>query len=235
MKRYRASSLMVAAFGMTLAISVNSEAGQALQLVQVNTDDIPNYLAWAEEAAPVMLEDAAGAIGVCVPVFGAEEQGDVYFYSVAPNMETFLSLDLNAPNITNETAKIAERRTVVARDFAAVLKSAPTRQTGTSWSQMSLFVETTQVGRYVQLLGEQEAALHENGFEDANWTVFAINTGEFSGQVVANLTAPTGGRLGAALDAVQSAPWSNFVQGSFNGVRTLVRGTLSECEVFAAN
>ena len=100
---------------------------------------------------------------------------------------------------------------------------------------MSLFVETTQVGRYVQLLGEQETALHENGFEDAHWTVFAINTGEFTGQIVANLTAPTGARLGAALDAVQSAPWSNFVQGSYDGVRTLVNARLSECEVFAAN
>ena len=235
MKRFSADPLLAAVFSVTLAISVYSEAGQTLQLVQVNTDDIPNYLAWAEEAAPVMLEDAAGAIGVCVPRFGAEEQGDVYFYSIAPNMEAFLSLDLNAPNITNETARIAERRTVVARDIATIQKSAPTRRAGTSWSQMSLFVETTQVGRYVQLLGEQETALHENGFEDAHWTVFAINTGEFTGQIVANLTAPTGARLGAALDAVQSAPWSNFVQGSYDGVRTLVNARLSECEVFAAN
>ena len=110
MKCFGAVPLMVVVFGVTLAVSVCSEAGQTLQVVRVNTDDIPNYLAWAEEAAPVMLEDAEGAIGVCVPRFGAEEQGDVYFYSVSPNMEAFLSLDLNAPNVTNEVAKIAARR-----------------------------------------------------------------------------------------------------------------------------
>ena len=109
------------------------------------------------------------------------------------------------------------------------------RQAGDRWSQMVFFVETSQPTRYVELLEEQERVLHENGFDDVAWQAHAINTGDYSGSIHAALSAPTGQRLGDALDAVSTASWSNFVRGEFNELRTIARNMIIDCAMHASN
>ncbi len=210
-------------------------SAQALQVVRIQTDDPAGYLAWADQSASALLGDNEGSVATCVPRFGAEDGVDAYFVSAGPNMAALLSLDLNGPVVQRETAKVAALRTVVARDVFVTLKAGSARQAGDRWSQMVLMSETSQPARYVELLGEQERALHENGFDDVSWQVHAINTGDYSGLIHAALSAPTGQRLGEALDAVSTASWSNFARGEFNELRTIVRNMVIDCSMHASN
>ena len=210
-------------------------AQQALQVVRVNTDDVTAYLDWAAQSSTALLGDNVGAVGTCAPVFGAIDQGDIYFFTANPNLEALFSIDLNAPNIQQEVAKVAEIRTVVSRDVYVGLKVGPLPQGGPRWAQAILYVDTTAPARYVELLSEQESTLHENGFDDVSWAAYAINTGSSIGQVVSLLRAPTRARLGAALEAVQTAPWSNLVQGAFNDIRTVEQAMIADCEIYASN
>ena len=205
----------------------------ATEIVRVNTDDPAAYLAWAEQSAPVFLGDSQGAIGACVPRFGAEDGVNIYWFRSAPNIGTLLSFDLNAPTVQREIAKVADLRTVVAQDVFRELKerSSP----GSRWSQMALFVDTSQPSRYVEMLGEQERALHDNGFDDVAWHADTMNSGQYSGLLHAALRAPTGQRLGDALDALSTASWSNFARGDFNDLRTIVRIVFLDCAMYASN
>jgi len=79
-----------------------------------------------ESSAPVILGvfDTPGAIGACVPVQGAEQEGDVYWFSIANSHEALFSGDLDNPTIANEIAKVASMREVRARDIWGVVKPA---------------------------------------------------------------------------------------------------------------
>jgi hypothetical protein len=91
--------------------------------------------------------------------------------------------------------------------------------------------------RYIELLNEMERRLHANGFDDVSWAAYQVLTGSDTGQVVSTLRAPTRARVGAALDAIQFAPWSNFdvEEGGFDNVRTLVHAYIADCEIYASN
>jgi len=208
---------------------------QALQVVRIQTDDLSGYLAWAEQSASALLGDNEGTVVTCVPRFGAEDGVDAYWVGAGPNMEALLSLDLNGPVVQRETVEVADLRTVVARDVFLTLKPGAARQAGDRWVQNVFFVETAQPARYVELLQEQERAFHENGFDDVAWQIHAINTGDYSGLIHAALSAPTGQRLGEAIDAVSTASWSNFARGEFNGMRTIARNMIIDCAMHASN
>ena len=217
-------------FGFTGLVSA-----QALQIVRVQTDDPAGYVAWAADSASALLGGNPGAVTTCLPRFGAEEGVDVYFSASAPDAGSLLALDVNAPVVVRETAKVADIRTVVARDVFLPLKPGQTREAGESWSQMALFVETTEPARYVELIEEFEEALHANGFDAVAWMVHTMNSGDYAGLLHVALQAPNGQRLGDALDAASTASWSNFARGEFNGLRKIVRGMFIECTLHAGN
>ena len=73
--------------------------GQVLQSIHINTSDTAQYLEWAEAAMPIIVRDSQipASGGVCVPTYGAEEEGDVYVYTLASDFESLMSIDLNSP------------------------------------------------------------------------------------------------------------------------------------------
>jgi hypothetical protein len=218
-----------------LGIPAVASAQRAFQVVRVSTDDPAGYLVWAEESAPALLGNNEGSIGACVPTFGAEDQVDAYWFNNHPNLGSLLSLDLNAPVAQRETAKIAESRSVVSRDVFVALKDSAVNEGGSHWTQYVLFVETKEPSRYVDIIGRMERALHDNGFNDVSWMVDRVQTGDYSGLLHVALSAPTGQRLGAALDAVNNASWSPFAQGAFDDFRTIVRSMFLDCSMYVSN
>ena len=220
----------VALFGFTGLVQA-----QALQIVRVQTDDPAGYVAWAADSASALLGGNPGSVSTCLPRFGAEAGVDAYFSASTPDAGSLLALDFNAPAVLRETEKVADSRTVVARDVFLTIKGGRSLEAGDRWSQMALFVETAEPARYVELIGEFEDALHANGFEDVTWAVHTMNSGDYAGLLHVALQAPSGQRLGDALDAASTASWSNFARGEFNGLRKIVRGMFIECTLHAGN
>ena len=223
-----------------LLVTTFAQAGpQVVQVGLVHTDDTAGYLAWLEEAAPTILaaNDTTGALGACAPSFGAKQQGDVYFWTTTPSNEAMLSIDLNAPAVAREIAKVAAIRTVVSRDLWDTLKPGNLAlEAGATYSSLWLIVETDQVSRYVALTTELEEALHQNGFEDLNSSAFSVTTGEFTGHVSVLVSAPTADRVGAMMDATgaKPEPWAAELRSEFDaGIRTIVQEMVLDCHVFA--
>ena len=84
---------------------VEAMAQEVTTLIRVNTDDTAAYLAWAEESMPIVMA-AAGAdplvAGVCVPMFGAEQEGDINVWTNHPSFAAALSVDLDTPAAARE-------------------------------------------------------------------------------------------------------------------------------------
>ena len=82
---------------------------QVLQSIHINTSDTARYLEWAENALPIIVRDSQlpASGGVCVPTYGAEEEGDVYVYTIAQDFESLMTIDLTSPVTAREIAKIA--------------------------------------------------------------------------------------------------------------------------------
>ena len=230
--------IIVLCMSMMLWLPGLVSAQQALQIVRVNTDDVAAYLDWAEDSSEALLGDNVGAVGTCVPVFGADNPGDVIFFTVNPNQESLFGVDFNNPVLQQEIAKISDIRRVVSRDVHLTIRQggAP-GSLGRTSSQALFFVETTPPARYIELLNEMERRLHANGFDDVSWAAYQVLTGSDTNKVVSTLRAPTRARVGAALDAIQFAPWSNFdaEEGGFDNVRTLVHAYIADCEIYASN
>lgn len=221
---------------VVLVLPVVAQGGQgAAQIVTINTADVPGYLAWVESSAPVMLGvfDTPGAIGACVPAQGAEQEGDVYWFSTANTHEALFSGDPTNPTIANEIAKVASMREVRTRDIWSVVKPGVPLAPGATWAAWNLLIKTDAPSRYVPALVDLEDAAHENGFEDITFSAFRINTGEWAGLIMASVTAPTPRRVGALLDGL-SEPWAAERLVKLEGMREYVRGWILNCRVFAA-
>ena len=217
---------------------VEAMAQQVSTIIRVNTDDTAAYLAWAEESIPIVMAatDVPGAGGVCVPMFGAEQEGDIYVWTTTPSYAAALSVDLNAPAAAREIAKVAPIRTVVSRDLRTTIKPGGTGGTieaGDTNSMLLLMVDTDQVDLYITLLTEFEEAAHQNGFPDVNWAASNVMTGQFQGRIAVRLTAPTAERLGAMMDANQSESWATALLSQFSGSRSIVQHRVNSCYVYA--
>ena len=217
---------------------VEAIAQQVSTIIRVNTDDTAAYLAWAEESIPIVMAatDVPGAGGVCVPMFGAEQEGDIYVWTTTPSFAAALSVDLDAPAAAREIAKVAPIRTVVSRDLRTTIKPGGTGGTieaGDTNSMLLLMVDTDQVDLYITLLTELEEAAHQNGFPDVNFEAKNITTGEFQGRIEVPITAPTAERLGAYMDANQSESWATEVMRQFPGIRSIVQQMVLSCRVNA--
>ena len=126
--------IIVLCMSMMLWLPGLVSAQQALQIVRVNTDDVAAYLDWAEDSSAALLGDNVGAIGTCVPVFGADDPGDVFFFTVNPNQENLFGLDFNNPVLQQEIAKISDIRRVVSRDVHLTIRQG--RGAGFSWENV---------------------------------------------------------------------------------------------------
>jgi hypothetical protein len=217
-------------FGLSTVAS-----GQTLQVVRVQTDDPAGYVAWAAESADALLGGNPGAVTTCLPRFGGEEGVDAYWVASAPDTGTILSLDLNGPVVQRETGRVADLRTVVARDIFLTVKTGRAIQPGDSWQQIAFFVDTDQPARYLELVAELERGFHANGLDDVFMEAHTMNSGDYAGKLHIAMQAPDGQRLGDALDASATAAWSNFARGDFNGVRRIVRALFIECTTHAVN
>ena len=221
-----------------MGCGVEAMAQQVSTIIRVNTDDTAAYLAWAEESIPIVMAatDVPGAGGVCVPMFGAEQEGDIYVWTTTPSFAAALSVDLDAPAAAREIAKVAPIRTVVSRDLRTTIKPGGTGGTieaGDTNSMLLLMVDTDQVDLYITLLTELEEAAHQNGFPDVNFEAKNITTGEFQGRIEVPITAPTAERLGAYMDANQSESWATEVMRQFPGIRSIVQQMVLSCRVNA--
>ena len=216
---------------------VEAMAQQVSTIIRVNTDDTAAYLAWAEESIPIVMAatDVPGAGGVCVPMFGAEQEGDINVWTNHPSFAAALSVDLDTPAAAREIAKVAPIRTVVSRDLSVTIKpsGAAGLAAGSTFSLLLLRVDTDQVDLYITLLTELEKAAHQNGFPDVNFEAKNITTGEFQGRIEVPITAPTAERLGAYMDANQSESWATEVMRQFPGIRSIVQQMVLSCRVNA--
>ena len=202
---------LIVLFGAVVyVLPVMAYGGQgALQVVTINTDDVSGYLSWVESSAPVMagVFNNPGAIGACVPVQGAEQEGDVFWFSTANSHEAMFSVDPSNPTIANETAKAASLREVRARDIYSILKAGRPLADGATWAAWNLLIKTDEPSRYVAAIADLEDATQANGLEDVTFSAFRINTGEWAGLIMASVAAPTPQRLGALFDSL-SEPWA---------------------------
>ena len=221
-----------------MGCGVEAMAQQVSTIIRVNTDDTAAYLAWAEESIPIVMAatDVPGAGGVCVPMFGAEQEGDIYVWTTTPSFAAALSVDLDAPAAAREIAKVAPIRTVVSRDLRTTIKPGGTGGTieaGDTNSMLLLMVDTDQVDLYTTLITGFEEALHQNGFRDVNMAASNVTTGEFAGRIAVRLMAPTAERLGAMMDANQSESWATELLSQFSGIRSIVQQRVNSCYVYA--
>ena len=76
MRRVIACMVVMVVLAPTLAQSQTSVS----QVLHINTSDVARYLEWAENSMPVIVRDSQlpTSGGVCVPTYGAEEEGDLY-------------------------------------------------------------------------------------------------------------------------------------------------------------
>ena len=227
--------LIVLFVAVVFVLPVMAYGGQgALQVVTINTDDVSGYLSWVESSAPVMagVFNNPGAIGACVPVQGAEQEGDVFWFSTANSHEAMFSVDPSNPTIANETAKAASLREVRARDIYSILKAGRPLADGATWAAWNLLIKTDEPSRYVAAIADLEDATQANGLEDVTFSAFRINTGEWAGLIMASVAAPTPQRLGALFDSL-SEPWAAERLAGMSGFREYVRGWTLNCRVYA--
>ena len=216
---------------------VEARAQQVTSLIRVNTDDTAAYLAWAEESLPILMAARADSLtmGVCVPMFGAEQEGDLYVWTTTPSFAAALSADRNDPAVAREIAKVAPIRTVVSNDLMTTIKpgGAASQAAGSTFSMLALTVDTDQVDLYITLVTKLEEAVHQNGFPDVNFAASNIMTGEFAGRIAVRIMAPTAERLGAYMDANGSESWATEIMRQFPGIRSIVQQRVNSCHVYA--
>ena len=221
----------------TLVVSVAAFSQPALQVVTVNTEDAMAYVSWAQSAAPVFakINDLPGAIGTCLPGAGAEEEGDAYWWSLAPSHASLMTGSARDPAVLKEVEKVEDIRTVRERDIWSVVKSSDrVLAAGDTYAAWNILVETDSLAEYLAVLDALEAAYHSNGFDDVHIAAYRVNTGDYSGNIMVSSSAPTPERIGAVMDALEE-PWAQESMMQFEGMRKWVRGTTLQCQVHVVN
>ena len=221
----------------TLLVSIAAFSQPAVQVVTVNTEDAAAYVAWAQDSAPVFakINNLPGVIGTCLPGAGAEEEGDAYWWSLAPSHANLFTGSPQDPAVQKETEKVKDIRTVRERDIWSVVKSSEqVLAAGDTYAAWNILIETDSPAAYLAVLNELEAAYHSNGFEDVHIAAYRVNTGDYSGNIMVSSSAPTPDRVGAIIDALEE-PWAQESMAQFEGMRKWVRGTTLQCQVHAVN
>ena len=210
-------------------------AAPAMNVFTINTSDPMGYMKWARESAPVTSPSSnTSAAGVCLPSYGAEEFGDMYYFNLFESHADSLSGNYYDPQVAAEIAKIANKRTVRMVDHYTPMSPVGVGfEVGMTYSNYNLNIYTKNPQAYIEAITEYEAAAQANGFEDITLSAFQINTGNYTGQIMVATQAPNAQRLGEFIDA-RGEDWSTSFGNRFPKLRKLKRGFIMNCEVVYA-
>ena len=207
----------------------------AMNVFTINTADPLGYLAWARDAGPVTGPPSNTSVGgVCMPSYGAEEVGDMYYFNIFDSHADSLSGDVYDPEIAAEIAKIADKRTVrMVEHFTPLTPVADGFEIGMTYPNYNINVYTQSPQRYVKELTAYQSVVQANGFEDVTFSAFQINTGDDTGKILVAIQAPSNQRLGEYLDA-RGESWNAAAIEKFPKLRKLKRGFILACEIVYA-
>ena len=125
-----------------LFLSSYAATEPVMSLITVNTEDTAGYRDWAKGSSEAIAKtNGASAIGLCSPRIGAEEMGDLYFWSLFDSNETAWKTDPNNPAIAKEVAKMQVTRTIRDWDNYRVARQASALDESTA-PMLSFFVDT---------------------------------------------------------------------------------------------
>jgi hypothetical protein len=222
---------IIGSFMPTLAQSQT----QAMQVIHINTSDTAQYLDWAEESMPIISGHQLSTNGgVCVPSFGAEEEGDLYVYTFSTDFASSMAIDLNSGPAAREIAKIAPHRTVKSRDLWSTVRR-PTNlniDVGDAYAMLQTVAFTDQPEMYLTQIDALEAGMHEAGHRDVHFVASQVMTGKFRNSLSVRLIAPTPERLGAAMDTITTAMWARNVISNLSSIRTVRQQMTTNCHRF---
>ena len=138
-----------------LFLSAYAATEPVMSLITVNTEDTAGYRDWAKGSSdPTHLVSAcisktngASAVGLCSPRIGAEEMGDLYFWSLFDSNETAWKTDPNNPVIAKEVAEKCKSQEQYVIGTIIVWLARPVRlmknlQVGTSWSKQQIYLNS---------------------------------------------------------------------------------------------
>ena len=77
-----------------LFLSSYAATEPVMSLITVNTEDTAGYRDWAKGSSEAIAKtNGASAVGLCSPRIGAEEMGDLYFWSLFAEMPPKVSIN----------------------------------------------------------------------------------------------------------------------------------------------
>ena len=106
-------------------------------------------------------------------------------------------------------------------------------QTGDTLASWNIVVSSDNPGQYLREVARMSAEADKNGFSDIRFTVYSYLSGENAGKLMAVVQAPTGKRLGAMLDELES-DWASTILGDMAKVRKYEHGFTMNCRVVSA-
>jgi len=205
-------------------------AEPAMNLITVNTKETRAYMEWLKESSePIAKAIGSYSAGVCRPVAGAEEEGDLYVWWMSDSHQTLASADPQSRAVMKEVAKIDVERTVKTRDTWRVVRSE-NGVVGDSFATWNLLIKTSNIGEYLGALQNLKNQMNANGFDDVNLNAFLADTGKWAGMIMVSLQASSGGRLGEAMDQ-RTEPWFVKALSDLEGTREYVHGWMMLCDV----
>ena len=203
-----------------------------MTLITVNTDNPAGYIEWARASSETLGEaNGASGVGICSARVGAEEMGDLYFWTLFDSNETAWKSDPNNPTVAKEVAKMKVNRTIRDWDNYRVVRQASSLDE--KFSSWNIMVKTSDMTQYLSIIDKLHAAMKENGFEDVNMQVFVPDSGRWSGGVMVAMQAASPTRLGAALDA-RTQPWFTSILSELKDIREYQYGWGLDCETLYA-
>tara|TARA_B100000965_G_C19384504_1_gene666142 strand:- start:84 stop:770 length:687 start_codon:yes stop_codon:yes gene_type:complete len=215
-----------------LAISGVGFAAPAMSVFTINTSDPVAYMEWARGSGKALAEiNNVVSSGVCQPGYGAEEFGDMYYWSLFENHADSIGGNTVDPVYIREISKIASKRTIREVDHYSVLTEASgSFETGQTFANYNINVKTKNPAAYLNAISEYQALAQANGFEDITLEAYQINTGDYTGQMMVVIQGPTPQRLGAFLDS-RNENWGQSLTNQIQKLRYLKRGFIMNCEV----
>jgi len=227
---------MIACLVVMVVLVPTLAQSQVLQNIHINTSDTARYLEWAENSMPIIVRDSQipSSGGVCVPTFGAQEEGDVYVYTIAQDFESLMTIDLTSAVPAREIAKIAPHRTIKARDLWSSVRTSTNLNinAGDTYSMLALTVSTPQPDIYLSQLEVLETGMHEAGHRDLSFVASQVMTGEFRNHLNVRMIAPTPERLGAAMDTMRTATWARNMLNDLASIRTVAQQMTVNCHSY---
>jgi len=217
---------------MSFVTSIYATAEPVMTLITVNTDNPAGYIEWARASSETLGEaNGASGVGICSARVGAEEMGDLYFWTLFDSNETAWKSDPNNPTVAKEVGKMKVNRTIRDWDNYRVVRQASSLDE--KFSSWNIMVKTSDMTQYLSMVDKLHAAMKENGFEDVNMQVFVPDSGRWSGGVMVAMQAASPTRLGAALDA-RTQPWFTSILSELKDIREYQYGWGLDCETLYA-